>query len=302
MPRLDVLRRPSGTMPVVTSPRTATPRRYLMCPPTYFTVSYEINPWMDRGVPVDVALACRQWERLRETYLALGHEVVTMDPVPGLPDLVFAANGGLTLDGRALAPHFLHEQRQPESPVFAAALAAAGFDPVLHPQEVNEGEGDLLLVGDVLLGATGFRTTAAAHAEVERLLGRRVVSLELVDPRFYHLDTALTVLDDTTVAYLPEAFAPASRQVLEGLFPDALLVHAGDAEVLGLNAVSDGRHVVLPEAARAFAEQLRSAGFEPVGVEMGELLKSGGGAKCCTLHLRGPVRAPGGQPGRPGAG
>jgi N-dimethylarginine dimethylaminohydrolase len=121
---------------------------------------------------------------------------------------------------------------------------------------------------------------------VQELFGVPVISLQLVDPRFYHLDTALAVLDDTTVAYYPEAFSPGSRGVLQRLFPDAILASEADAVVLGLNAVSDGRHVVLPSAAVDLATQLRERGYVPVGVDLGELLKAGGSVKCCTLEIR----------------
>ena len=112
-----------------------------------------------------------------------------------------------------------------------------------------------------------------------------VVSLELVDPRFYHLDTALAVLDDRTIAYYPPAFSAAAQRQLHALFPDAIVVGSADAYVLGLNVVSDGLHVVLPATATGFAAQLRRAGFEPVGVDLSELLKGGGSVKCCTLEV-----------------
>ena len=117
------------------------------------------------------------------------------------------------------------------------------------------------------------------------MLRMPVVSLELVDPRFYHLDTALAVLDDQTIAYYPPAFSEAAQDQLRALFPDAIVVGSADAYVLGLNAVSDGLHVVHPSAATGFAAQLRDAGFEPVGVDLSELLKGGGSVKCCTLEV-----------------
>jgi N-dimethylarginine dimethylaminohydrolase len=121
---------------------------------------------------------------------------------------------------------------------------------------------------------------------VQELFGVPVISLQLVDPRFYHLDTALAVLGDHDVAYYPEAFSPGSRAVLQRLFPDAILACEADATVLGLNAVSDGRNVVLPSAATDLANQLRARGYTPVGVDLSELLKAGGSVKCCTLEIR----------------
>ena len=151
---------------------------------------------------------------------------------------------------------------------------------------VNEGEGDFLVVGDLVLAGTGFRTDPGAHTEVQELFGVPVISLQLVDPRFYHLDTALAVLGDHDVAYYPEAFSPGSRALLQRLFPDAILATEADAVVLGLNAVSDGRNVVLPSTATDLAEQLRARGWNPVGVDLSELLKAGGSVKCCTLEIR----------------
>lgn len=256
-----------------------------MCRPDHFAVEYAINPWMRLDEPVDRALALSQWDGLRQAYLALGHTVEEIPAEPGLPDMVFAANGGLVVDGRALSARFRHAERVPEGPAYRNWLRGNGFD-VVDSAHVNEGEGDFLLVGDLLLAGTGFRTLPAAHRDAAELLGVPVVSLELVDPRFYHLDTALAVLDDTTIAYYPQAFSAGSQAVLRRLFPDAVLAIAEDAEVLGLNAVSDGFHVVLPAAARTLARALADRGFRPVPVELTELMKAGGGPKCCTLELR----------------
>jgi N-dimethylarginine dimethylaminohydrolase len=266
--------------------RVATPRRYLMCPPEHFSVDYAINPWMDVARGTDRALAMQQWETLRRTYLELGHDVQLIDAEPGLPDMVFAANGGLVIEGQGLGARFTHAERRAEGPAYLRWLEAAGLKAVTEPVHVNEGEGDFLVVGDLVLAGTGFRTDPGAHGEVQELFGIPVVSLQLVDPRFYHLDTALAVLGDHDVAYFPEAFSPGSRGVLQRLFPDAILAGEEDATVLGLNAVSDGRHVVLPAAARDLAAQLRERGYEPVGVDLSELLKAGGSVKCCTLEIR----------------
>ncbi len=209
-----------------------------------------------------------------------------IEPVRGLPDMVFAANGGLVIEGRALGARFTHTERRAEGPAYLRRLAEMDLKQVTEPVHVNEGEGDFLVVGEFVLAGTGFRTDPGAHTEAQELFGIPVISLQLVDPRFYHLDTALAVLDDATVAYYPEAFSPGSRGVLQRLFPDAILATEADAVVLGLNAVSDGRHVVLPAAALDLAAQLRERGYVPVGVEVGELLKAGGSVKCCTLEIR----------------
>jgi N-dimethylarginine dimethylaminohydrolase len=264
--------------------RASSPRHYAMTAPTFFAVEYAINPWMDTSTAIDTHVAMNQWETLRQTYKELGHTVELVEPVAGLPDMVYAANGGLLVNGKAVVARFAYPQRAGESAAYAEWMARHGFDPA-ETRHVNEGQGDLLVVGSIVLAGYGFRTERKAHAEIAALVGMPVVSLELVDPRFYHLDTALAVLDDTTIAYYPQAFSDEARAQLLELFPDAIEVGSADADVLGLNAVSDGLNVVLPAAATGFAEQLRDAGFRPIGVDLSELLKGGGSVKCCTLEV-----------------
>ncbi|TCK20172.1 N-dimethylarginine dimethylaminohydrolase [Pseudonocardia endophytica] len=270
-------------------PRIAVPRTVLMCRPDHFTVSYRINPWMRPQDPVDTARAVRQWEELYRTYLRLGFDVQLIDPVPGLPDMVYAANGGQVVDGVAHGARFRHGERAAEGPLYMEWFRRHGYD-VREPVATNEGEGDFLLVGDTVFAGSGFRSDPASHAEAARVFGREVVSLGLVDPRFYHLDTAFAVLSDgegeDEVAYYPEAFDEPSRALLASRFPDAILVGEDDAVVFGLNCFSDGHHVVLAAQATGFAAQLAERGFAPIGVDLSELLRGGGGVKCCTLELR----------------
>lgn len=278
-----------------TTGRVAQRRRYLMCRPEHFTVSYRINPWMEPAKPTDTAKAVAQWQTLHDTYLALGHEVELIDAVPGLPDMVYTANGGFIIDGRALGVRFRVPERSGEEQPFMDWFAARGFE-VIDPIEVQEGEGDFLLVGDTILAGTGFRSVGDSHREVAEVFGREVVSLRLVDPRFYHLDTAISVLDPVegpggvekaNIAYLPAAFDEESRRILAERFPDAIEVSDEDGAVFGLNSASDGYNVFISPRATGFEAQLRERGYNPVLVDLSELLLGGGGIKCCTLELRG---------------
>jgi len=257
----------------------------LMCRPEHFTVSYRINPWMHPEDPTDTSLALQQWTVLYDTYVDLGFTVQLIDPLPGLPDMVYAANGGFVLDGIAYGACFHYPERQPEGPAYMEWFRSKGLD-VREPQETNEGEGDFLLVGDTILAASGFRSDTSSHQEIADIYGREVVSLQLVNPSYYHLDTALAVLDSTTIAYLPSAFDEASLTILHQRYPDAIIATEEDAAILGLNSFSDGHNVVIAERATTFAKQLRDRGFNPIGVELSELLLGGGGVKCCTLELR----------------
>jgi N-dimethylarginine dimethylaminohydrolase len=265
-------------------------RTYLMCPPEYFAVEYSINPWMNPDEPVDVTRAMDQWQRLREVFTGLGHTVHTIPALPGLPDMVFAANGATVIDGKVLGARFRYPEREPEAAAYLRWLREFGYGrdrgEVREAAVVNEGEGDLVFAGRAVLAGHGFRTDEAIMPELADLFGLPVVSLRQVDPRFYHLDTALTVLSADVAAYYPAAFDDASRAALAGYFAELIEAKDEDAEVLGLNAVSDGQHVVLPEQAVGLAGQLAAAGFTPIGVDLSELLKAGGGPKCCTLELR----------------
>jgi N-dimethylarginine dimethylaminohydrolase len=260
-----------------------------MCSPDHFTVEYAINPWMDTTAPVDAALALRQWEMLRTTLADLGHTVHVLNGVPGLPDMVYAANGAFSIDGRVYGARFKHPQRAAEADAHQGFYSASGWS-FASPLHVNEGEGDFAYLpeayGGMVLAGYGFRTDPAAHAEAQEVLGRPVISLKLVDPAFYHLDTALAALDDRHIAYYPGAFSPASQRVLAQLFPDAVIADRHDAEAFGLNLVSDGRHVVLNTEAVAMGDKVRAAGYLPVHVELTELKRGGGSVKCAVAELR----------------
>jgi N-dimethylarginine dimethylaminohydrolase len=265
-------------------------RTYLMCPPQHFTVEYAINPWMDTTVAVDSGLALKQWEQLRTTLVDLGHVVHVLDPEPGLPDMVYSANGAFSVDGTVYGARFRYPQRAAEAVAHQAFYRAAESWKFIAPEQVNEGEGDFAYLpnayGGIVLAGYGFRTDPAAHAEAQEVLGRPVISLRLVDPAFYHLDTALAALDDRHVTYYPGAFSPASQRVLAQLFPDAVIADRSDAEAFGLNLVSDGRNVILNTEATAMGHKVRDAGYLPVHVDLSELKRGGGSVKCAVAELR----------------
>ena len=281
------------TEPSTVAPqRRASKRTILMCRPDYFTVSYRINPWMHPEDPTDTSLAVKQWEVLYKIYVDLGFDVQLIDPIEGLPDMVYAADGGFVLDNIAYGASFTYPERQPEGPAYMDWFRANGYD-VRAPENINEGEGDFLLVGDVLLAGMGFRSASNSHVELARIFGREVVTLNLINPSFYHLDTAIAVLDPSpeagqaaNIAYLPSAFDEPSLAILRERYPDAVIVTEEDAAVLGLNSYSDGYNVVIASRAKDFERQLRARGYNPIGVDLSELLLGGGGVKCCTLELR----------------
>jgi N-dimethylarginine dimethylaminohydrolase len=268
-------------------------RMFVMTPPTEFTVSYAINAWMDPTVPVDTGRALAQWESLRDTYERLGHAVHVLPAEPGLPDMVFAANGAFSVGGVVYGAQFAYTERAAEAAAHQRWYAEHGWTRFVTPDYVNEGEGDFAYVAgrQLILAGHGFRTDIRAHRQVAAVLERRVVSLHLVDPRFYHLDTALFVLRDSpmdsNIAYFPDAFSADSQSTLARLFPDAVIATEADALAFGLNSVSDGRNVVMPCQAAGLMAAVERVGYVAVPVDLSELLKGGGSVKCCTAELRG---------------
>jgi N-dimethylarginine dimethylaminohydrolase len=257
-----------------------------MCRPAYFDVTYSINPWMDPDRPTSAQTSQDQWKRLHDTFITLGHDVELIEPVPGLPDMVFSANGAIVVGGKVLVARFRNWQRVDESAAYLDWFRSAGWSEVAQAERINEGEGDFLFTGQEILAGSGFRSDASAHREVAEFFGCPVVPLTLVNPRYYHLDTALAVLDRGEIMYYPDAFSADSRAILAERFPDAILADAEDAAVFGLNAVSDGKNVILPQQAVGLANRLRDRGYTTIGADMTELLKAGGSVKCCTLELR----------------
>ncbi|WP_054684368.1 dimethylarginine dimethylaminohydrolase family protein [Rhodothermus marinus] len=281
---------------IETTPPMPLPRRVLMVSPDHFDVEYVINPHMEGHVgQVDRALARRQWEALRDTYRTLGFEVHVLDGVPGLPDMVFCANQTLPFlrgDGeRGVVLSRMHApQRRDEVPHIARFFEQQGYALVSIPDEVPgsfEGMGDALWhPGHALLwGGYGFRTDQAVYEWLARELGVRVVALHLTDPDFYHLDTCLSLLDAGTALYVPAAFDEAGRALLHRLIPNLIEVPEREArELLACNAhCPDGRHVLIQQGCTETVARLRAAGFEPIELDTGEFLKSGGSVFCMKL-------------------
>jgi len=263
-------------------------RRYLMCPPQHFGVLYEINPWMHREVTVDRDKAHEQWEGLVRTLREAGAEVVTMDPHPDWPDMVFTANAGLlsAATNQFVPSHFRNPERQGETPIFDAWFTERGYDVDRLPEELDhEGAGDALPFGDVLVSGYRWRSDAASHAVLSKMLGVAVRSVELVDERYYHLDITFCPLDDRRAMVVPDAWDDYGVRVMKELVPEPLVLEADEAAVFHANSVVVGTTVVMPACSARVGRQLEAWGFTPVVADVGEFLKAGGGVRCLTLSL-----------------
>lgn len=258
----------------------------LQCRPTFYDLEYEINPWMQISNQPDPRLALEQWEGLY-TELQKVSRVSLVDPVKNLPDMVFTANAGIvrTLQGKKIAvlSRFRFPERAGEEPYFESWFKANGYQ-VVRTQNVFEGEGDALFVNDTLCLGYPKRSDIGAHAELGKLLDCDTLSLELVDDRFYHLDTCFLPLQNNTVFYVPEAFSESSRKLITTRF-QAIPVKLDEAVFFACNTVVVGDTIITPSGSDTIVQEAKARGFDCKSLPMSEFIKAGGACKCLTLIL-----------------
>jgi lysine-ketoglutarate reductase/saccharopine dehydrogenase-like protein (TIGR00300 family) len=271
------------------------PARYLMCPPEFFQVDYVINPWMEGNIDrANDVLAAEQWKHLH-VVLASHGMVELVAPLRGSPDMVFTANAALVLGDQAILSRFLHPERQAEEPHFHDWFRHHGFRVHELPKDLPfEGAGDALFdrVLPLLWAGYGFRTELDSHALIAKLLGVEVVSLRLIDKRFYHLDTCFCPLEGGYLIYYPPAFDARSNSQIELRVPaeKRLVLDETDAIHFAANAINVDQTIVLHQASDGLRSRLSGAGFEVIESSLTEFIKSGGAARCLTLRLNEPPK------------
>lgn len=271
----------------------------LMCPPDFYGIEYEINPWMSRSRASDLGIAREQWEALRAVLASLGCDIRLMEPVKGLPDLVFTANAALMWRDTAFLAHFRHVARQGETPIDDAWFREHGYQCRSLPAGLNfEGAGDALFCGDTLFGGYIIRSDARALQWVAQEMGCRVIPLQLVDTHYYHLDTCFCPLSPTTALWHPAAFDEYGQTAIRQHIPRLIEVAADEAARFACNAVVVGRHVVLNTGCPNLESHLAANGFTPHATPLDEFIKAGGSAKCLTLRLDGEDAAQWPEPAR----
>ncbi|WP_406298261.1 amidinotransferase [Embleya sp. NBC_00888] len=243
-------------------------------------------PAGETGFAARTTSAMGQWERLRGTLIALGHRVSLVAGRPGLPGMVFAARAATVVGGRVPAARPRSADRSAETPAYLEWFDRHGFGAGLEPVFAHEGESDLIPAGPRLPAAAGPLTEPAAHAEAQAFFGLGVLALELADPRFARLGSALTVLGEHTAAYCPGAFTPTAQRRLARVFPERIEVDEADALALGLDAVSDGRSVVLGDTTPPLAARLADRGFRTIEPDMSAFAAHGASVRSCVLELR----------------
>lgn len=275
----------------------------------HYDVSYVINPWMapdawsnDRAGHLAEAVAASN--TLKAALEKAGAEILTIPGVEGLPDLVFPANAAIVLDRRAIVARFSCAERQGEEQVFLdafKALKAKGlFDEVsIFPEGVfQEGAGDCIWdkTRQHFWAGYGQRSTRDAIPVIEKFFGEKVVPLELISPRFYHLDVCFLPLSGGEVVYYRKAFSEKAQATIKSIVPADKLIEASDddAAAFSVNAVNIDKQIVMAKPPQRLVDTLTERGYSVTGVDLAPFIMSGGGAYCMTLRLdrsRGDVPA-----------
>ena len=270
--------------------------RFLMCAPDHYDVDYVINPWMEGNIHKSSRdRAVEQWQKLH--YILKDHTLVDLvEPQPGWPDMVFTANAGLVLGKTVVLSRFFHKERQGEEPYFKQWFESQGYTVHELPKDLPfEGAGDALLdrEGRWLWAGYGFRSELDSHPYLAKWLDIEVVSLRLIDERFYHLDTCFCPLSGGYLLYYPPAFDAYSNRLIEMRVPPEkrIAIEEADAVNFACNAVNIDQVVVMNKASEGLKARFAEAGFEVIETPLTEFLKAGGAAKCLTLRVTEPVRS-----------
>lgn len=265
------------------------PLKIFMCPPDYYNnIDYEINPWMKKGTPCANQSAVERWNELNSHIKSLGADVLTMQPQDGLPDIVFTANAALIYKNKAVISRFRHKERQPEEKFYEEWLRNQGFETIILPETISfEGAGDALFSEETLYSGYVPRSDISSHAHISELLGIRIISLELTNPRFYHLDTCFCPLTGGYLMYYPGAFDEYGNKVIETNFTEdkRIVVTEEEAAKFSCNAVSINQGVIMNHTTDRLKAVLKEKGFTTYEVDLSEFMKAGGSAKCLTLKL-----------------
>lgn len=257
-----------------------------MCKPTFYSISYTINPWMIPGSE-NKSIAYIQWEKLVEVYRKLGIKVNLIDQKPNLPDMVYATDQGVIFGKKIFMSNFRYKERYGERKPYLLWFEANGYDVHFLPQEAFfEGNGECLFFNGVLLIGIGYRANLLTCKCFKKALEMEVVPLGLVNPYFYHLDTACFILNNQTVFYYPPAFSKKSQKILQKLVPNLIVLTDFEARNFAANSVVTDHQVIVNRNLPSFKNTLKSLGYEALEVDLNEFTKSGGAAHCLTQVLK----------------
>ena len=261
-------------------------KEVLVCRPRYYSISYTINPWMIPGSE-NKNIAQIQWEKLLQTYLDLGIKVNIIDQIEGLPDMVFATDQAILQGKKAFMSNFRYKERRGERKPYLKWFEDHGYETVFLPKRAEfEGNGECLFFRDKMFVGIGFRANKYTCKYLKKALKIEVIPLELINPYFYHLDTACFILNDDTVFYYPEAFSEKSKKILKKLVPNLISLTDFEVRNFAANSVVTDHQVIVNRNLPTFKKTLGELGYRAIEVDLNEFTKAGGAAHCLTNVLK----------------
>ena len=263
-------------------------KKVLTCKPNHFRVEYQINPWMKPG-SADQKLAFKQWQNLIKAYQQNGIEVEILEQNENQPDMVFAADQGLVVDSDkkiVVMSNFKHPERQGETKYFQKWFQENGYKVEFLPEGLSfEGGGELIpWMGKYFIGS-GLRNSQKTHQYLSTKYNLEFISLELIDPKFYHLDTCFFVLNSQTAFYYPKAFSKKSIQVLKSSFENLIEFTEKEVGNFAANSVVSRDAVFMQKGSLSFKQKIMDSGYQAIELDISEFMKSGGGIHCLTFEL-----------------
>jgi N-dimethylarginine dimethylaminohydrolase len=263
--------------------------RFLLCFPKYFDVVYSINPWMDPKNKVDIKKAQLQWSNLCSILKRLGAEIFVINQVKGLYDMVFSGDAGIVHKNTFIASNFKYKERQQESLYYQNWFKKNGFNVVQLPKDIIfEGMGDIIFYGDNAIFAYGIRSSKNFMSKIKELIPNLnlIAELELVNPYFFHLGYALSLLDKNTIMYVPDAFSQKSQEILDNLVPNVIkITEKEDIKNAVVNAIILDRNLIVHKCSQKTKDILKELSFNVIECDVSEFLKAGGSVRCLVLYL-----------------
>jgi len=261
-------------------------KKVLMCHPRYYQVKFQLNPWMNPKQSVNLPVAVYQWQKLKrliENFLNL--KTVSVKPRKNLPDLVFSTDAGIVYHQTFVQANFYYQQRKKEVEIYKRYFKKRNYKIYqLFKSNTFEG-GDFLFWHDKILAGWGFRTAKKAHQKLANFFGKKLISLKLINPYFYHLDTALCILDEKTAAFYPQAFDRNSCLLIKKIFPRLIKAKKEEAFNFCLNALVYQKKIITSKGLSGLADEFKSLGFQTKEIDVSEFKKACSGVHCLTKLL-----------------
>lgn len=256
-----------------------------MCSPDFFGVKYEINPWMHLENQPNLELAKKQWRGLKDIFENLGIEVDTVEAKECCPDMVFTANAGLPAGDKFILSNFTFKERTPEEALFKNFFSKKFKEVVELPKNVKfEGQGEAFFVGKKLFLGSGFRSSKNAKKELQKYLPKEyeIVQLELINPKFYHLDTALQYIGEGRFLTAKDAFSEDSLKKLQK-YGELVRLNREDSDAFCANCIVFEKNIIMSNPSKELENKLKDFGFKIFKNNMSEFIKSGGAVRCVSL-------------------